>query len=107
MALERLDKPNFGFLQCEITIIIKIFLKNNFSTHKALTALFRHGFFGLGARGGERGLSGLISRNWQNAKITKIGIKTNDNTLSIAQPYFADATIFSPKNYCFSEIGIF
>ena len=32
-----------------------------------------------------------------NAKVTKIEIKTNDKTLSIAQPYFADATIFSQK----------
>ena len=84
----------------------KIFFKNNFSTHKALTTLFRHGFFGLGARGGEGGLSGLTSRNWQMLKL-KIGIKTNDNTSSIAQPYFADVTIFSQKNYWFSDIGIF
>ena len=74
----------------------KIFFKNNFSTHKALTTLFRHGFFGFGAIGGEGGLSGLTSRNWQMLKL-KIGIKTNDNTSSIAQPYFADVTIFPPK----------
>ena len=32
-----------------------------------------------------------------NAKIMKIGIKTNDNTFSIAQPYLADAFIFPKK----------
>ena len=33
----------------------------------------------------------------------KIEIKTNDNMLSIAQPYFADATIFSQKTTDFSK----
>ena len=50
----------------------KIFFKNNFSVHKALTALFRHGFFRLGAKGGEGGLSGLISPNWQMLKSRKL-----------------------------------
>ena len=33
----------------------------------------------------------------------KIGIKTNDDTLSIAQPYFPDVTIFSQKTTDFPE----
>ena len=33
----------------------------------------------------------------------KIEIKTNDNMLSIAQPYFADATIFSQKTTDFPK----
>ena len=69
MVLERLRKPNFGCLQHDITITIKTFLKKNFSTHKPLTTLLRYGFFGLGARGGEGKLSGLISRNGQMVKL--------------------------------------
>ena len=94
MVLESLDQ--FWISSVWYNNHHKIFFKNNFSTHKALTTLFRHGFFGFGAIGGEGGLSGLTSRNWQMLKL-KIGIKTNDNTSSIAQPYFADVTIFSPK----------
>ena len=37
----------------------------------------------------------------------KIEIKTNDNTLSIAQPYFADATIFSQKTTDFPKQAFF
>ena len=38
-----------------------------------------------------------------NAEVMKIEIKTNHKTLSIAQRYVTDATIFSPKTTDFSK----
>ena len=59
-------------------------------------------FLGL-AQEEEKGLEWFNIAKVTNAKVMKIGIKTNDSTLLITQPYFADVAIFSKKTTDFPK----
>ena len=55
-------------------------------------------FLGL-AQEEEKGIEWFNISKVTNAKVMKIGLKTNDRTLLITQAYFADVAIFFQKNY--------
>ena len=81
----------------------KIFFENNFSTHKVLTHTIQAWLFWAWHRRRGREVDWFNISKLTNAKVMKIGIKTNDNTLSITQPYFADVTIFCQKTFDFAK----
>ena len=59
-------------------------------------------FLGL-AQEEEKELEWFNISKLANAKVMKIGIKTNDSTLLITQAYFADVAIFSKKTTDFPK----
>ena len=59
-------------------------------------------FLGL-AQEEEKGVEWFNISKVTNAKVMKIGIKTNDSILLITKPYFSDVAIFSKKTTDFQK----